>query len=79
MDLIMAIISFIFVQLGFSVSNWQKVQLNTDLLKQRRMYWYTMFEALIETKWNQCLNEFGGSFKFASGSEGKQKGVFTSF
>ncbi len=23
-----------FVQLGFSVSNWQKFQLNTDLLKQ---------------------------------------------
>ncbi len=27
--------TIIFVQLGFSMSNWQKVQLNTDLLKRR--------------------------------------------
>ncbi len=26
------------MQLGFSVSNWQKVQLNTDLLKQKYLY-----------------------------------------
>ncbi len=25
-----------FMQMGFPLSNWQKVQLNTDLLKQRR-------------------------------------------
>ncbi len=31
----------IFVQLGFSVSNWQKVQLKTDLLKHRTRYLYT--------------------------------------
>ncbi len=28
-------VSAIFVQLGFSLGNWQKVQLNTDLLKRR--------------------------------------------
>ena len=32
---------YIFMQLGFSVSNWQKVQLNTDLLKHRPQYSYT--------------------------------------
>jgi hypothetical protein len=32
---------YIFMQLGFSTSNWQKVRLNTDLLKQRRVYLYT--------------------------------------
>ncbi len=31
----------IFVQLGSSVSNWQKVQLNTDLLQNRTLYLYT--------------------------------------
>jgi hypothetical protein len=31
----------IFMQLGFSVSNWQKVQLNTNLLKQGHKYLYT--------------------------------------
>jgi hypothetical protein len=31
----------IFMQLGFSLSNWQKVQLTTDLLKHRMRYWYT--------------------------------------
>jgi hypothetical protein len=47
MDLIMAIISFIFVQLGFSVSNWQKVQLNTDLLSDTQKYLYTVRLALL--------------------------------
>jgi len=30
-----------FVQLGFSVSNWQKVQLNTDLFSETQKYLYT--------------------------------------
>ncbi len=29
---------YIFVQLGFSVSNWQKVQLNTDLFLDTQKY-----------------------------------------
>ncbi len=32
---------FSFVQFGFSLSNWQKVQLNTDFLKHRTRYLYT--------------------------------------
>ncbi len=35
--------------IGFSVSNWQKVQLNTDLLKQRHVYLYTT----LKLNWNE--------------------------
>jgi hypothetical protein len=31
----------IFMELGFSVSNWQKVQLNTDLFSETQKYLYT--------------------------------------
>jgi hypothetical protein len=34
-------IDSIFVKLGFSMSNWQKVQLNTDLFSDMRKYLYT--------------------------------------
>jgi hypothetical protein len=34
-------VAITFVQLGFSLSNWQKVQLNTDLLKHGTRYLYT--------------------------------------
>ncbi len=30
-----------FVQMGFSMSNWQKVQLNTDLFSDKQKYLYT--------------------------------------
>ncbi len=35
------LVAITFVQLGFSLSNWQKVQLNTDLLKHGTRYSYT--------------------------------------
>ncbi len=31
---------YVFVQLFFSVSNWQKVQLNTDLFSDVQKYFY---------------------------------------
>ncbi len=33
--------SSIFMQLGFSLSNWQKVQFNTDLFSDTQKYLYT--------------------------------------
>ncbi len=33
--------NIIFMQLGFSVSNWQKVQLNTHLFSDTQKYLYT--------------------------------------
>jgi hypothetical protein len=38
----------IFVQLGFYVSNWQKVQLNTDLFLDTQKYLYRIGEALLK-------------------------------
>ncbi len=43
----------IFMQLGFSVSNWQKVQLNTDLLKHVTPIFIHNVKWSIKTKWNQ--------------------------
>jgi hypothetical protein len=47
----------IFVQLGFSSladsswsNDWQKVQYNTDLLKQRHKYLYRMFGAKLKVE-----------------------------
>ncbi len=34
-------VMYSFVQLGFSLSDWQKVQLKTDLLKHKTWYLYT--------------------------------------
>jgi len=42
-----------FVPLGFSVSNWQKVQLNTDLFSDTQKYLYAKQEAWLK------LNEIG--------------------
>ncbi len=36
------------------MSNWQKVQLNTDVLKQRTSI-YTQCKCLIKTKWNYMV------------------------
>ncbi len=44
----------IFMQLGFSVGNWQKVQLNTDLLKPETRYLYT--KEMVQLKVNE-INE----------------------
>jgi hypothetical protein len=44
-----------FLQLGFSVSNWQKVQLNTDLLKHRTRYLYT--KEMVQLKLNEIKEE----------------------
>ncbi len=33
------------MQLGFSLSNWQKVQLNTDLFSDTQKYLYKIGEA----------------------------------
>ena len=41
---------FIFVQLGFSVSNWQKVQLNTDLFLDTQKYLYRKSNGLIKRR-----------------------------
>ncbi len=38
---------YIFMQLGFSVSNWQKVQLNNDLFSDKQKYLYTVSLALL--------------------------------
>ncbi len=38
----------IFIQLGFPVRNWQKVQLNTDLFSDMKKYLYTREMALFK-------------------------------
>ncbi len=54
----------IFMQLGFSLSNWQKVQLNTDVLKHKKRYLYTSRNGQLKLnenkkgfKWNEKFNE----------------------
>jgi hypothetical protein len=37
--------AYTFVQLGFSVSHWQKVQLNTDLFSSMTEYLYTFMDS----------------------------------
>ncbi len=37
--------TYTFVQLGFSVSQWQKVQLNTDLFFSMTEYLYTFVDS----------------------------------
>ncbi len=38
-----------FVQLSFHLSNWQKVQLNTDLFSDTQKYLYTENMALLKS------------------------------
>jgi len=48
-------IGYVFIQLGFSMINWQKVHLNTDLFSDTQRYLYTKQMAWLKAwlnKWN---------------------------
>jgi len=52
----MHIFNHIFVQLGFSASNWQKVPVEYWFIKTQDTNIYTECEGLIKTKWNLELD-----------------------
>ncbi len=76
----------VFVQLGFPVINWQKVQLNTDLLKQRSRVFignakvkFKKIELRQLQFWLKVRLIFKGSFNLQTVGEKPEPCIFRSF